>query len=87
MTKNKTARVKRARLTFKTWQTIFDSAESLQPWVQNAMLLAILTGQRLEDIALARCKRGSDWEPAFSAFIQKKPTTNDSVDFHCLDYR
>ena len=92
MTKNKTARVKRARLTFKTWQTIFDSAESLQPWVQNAMLLAILTGQRLEDITLARFKRGSDWEPAFSAFIQKKPhsikpTTNDSVDFRCLDYR
>ncbi|MBS3952778.1 MAG: phage integrase Arm DNA-binding domain-containing protein [Methylicorpusculum sp.] len=73
MTKNKTVRVKRARLTFETWQTIFDSAESLQPWVQNAMLLAILTGQRLEDIALARFKRGSDWEPAFSAFIQKKP--------------
>lgn len=35
------------------------------------MLLAILTGQRLEDIALARFKRGSDWDPAFSAFIQK----------------
>lgn len=73
MTKNKTVRVKRARLTFETWQTIFDSAESLQPWVQNSMLLAIITGQRLEDIALARFKRGSDWEPAFSAFIQKKP--------------
>lgn len=73
MTKNKTVRVKRARLTFETWQTIFESAESLQPWVQNAMLLAILTGQRLEDIALARFKRGADWEAAFSAFILKKP--------------
>ncbi|MEC4747563.1 phage integrase Arm DNA-binding domain-containing protein [Methylomicrobium sp. Wu6] len=73
MTKNKTVRVKRTRLTLETWKVIFDCAESMQPWVQNSMLLAILTGQRLEDIALARFKRGSDWEPAFSAYILKKP--------------
>lgn len=73
LTKNKAVRIKRARLTFEEWQHIYTAAARLQPWVQNSMLLAIITGQRLEDIALARFKRGSDWEPALIAYRQRKP--------------
>ncbi|WP_024299768.1 tyrosine-type recombinase/integrase [Methylomicrobium lacus] len=73
MTKNKPVRVKRARLTLDVWQSIFDAAEYLQPWVQNAMLLALITGQRVEDIAIARFKRDPEWDAAFVAFIQEKP--------------
>lgn len=44
------AKVKRARLTLETWQAIFDNAGG-EPWERNAMLLALVTGQRLEDVA------------------------------------
>lgn len=49
-TKNPRSRVKRERLTKNEWYQIFDSAEKMQPWVQNSMLLAIVTGQRRGDI-------------------------------------
>lgn len=48
MPKNK---VKRERLTFSEWQQIFSSAEEMPSYVQNSMLLALITGQRLGDIA------------------------------------
>ncbi len=54
--------VKRARLTLEEWEKIHTSAASLGPWVQNAMLLAITTGQRLIDLSIARFKRQRDWE-------------------------
>lgn len=73
LTKTGSAIVQRSRLTFEEWKKIYDAAESLQPWVQNAMLLAILTGQRLEDISLARFKKSADWEAAFIAYRQRKP--------------
>lgn len=72
MTKNNIVNVRRARLTWDEWLQIFQAAESLHPWTQNAMLLAILTGQRLEDIALSRFKRSADWEPALIAARQRK---------------
>ncbi len=73
LTKNKTVHIKRARVTFDEWLIIYQAAEKLQPWVQNAMLIALLTAQRLEDISLARFKKTADWEPAFIAFSKRKP--------------
>ena len=60
LTKNKTVIIKRARLTWDEWQQIYQAAGELQPWVQNSMALALLTGQRLEDIALANKPPGSE---------------------------
>ncbi|WKJ88795.1 phage integrase Arm DNA-binding domain-containing protein [Methylomonas montana] len=72
MTKNKPAVVKRSRLTYDEWSKIFLAAEDLNPWVQNSMLLALLTGQRLEDIALARFKKSADWGPALIAYRKRE---------------
>ncbi|WP_314154187.1 phage integrase Arm DNA-binding domain-containing protein [Rouxiella badensis] len=44
------AKVTRARLSFADWKAIFKAAEQFQPYVQNAMLLALITGQRRADI-------------------------------------
>lgn len=41
--------IKRERLTLALWQLIY--AEAKQPWLKRAMELAVLTGQRREDIA------------------------------------
>lgn len=50
------ARVMRARLTLDAFNTIFAAAGKLEPWVQNSMLLAIVSTQRLEDIGAAEFK-------------------------------
>lgn len=52
--------VQRERLTFEEWQTIYLAAENEQVYVQNSMLLAILTGQRLGD--LAKMKFSDVWD-------------------------
>lgn len=72
-TKNRTVHVKRARLTFDAWQEIHSAACSLQPFVRNSNLLALISAQRLEDIGLAQFKKGGDWDAAYSAYIQGKP--------------
>jgi enterobacteria phage integrase len=51
-----TAKTKRARLTLETFQAIYDSAAAFDPWVQNSMLLALVTAQRREDIGYATFK-------------------------------
>lgn len=43
-------RVTRARLSLEDWRKIFDMARNVAPYAQNAMLLAIVTGQRRLDI-------------------------------------
>jgi len=43
--------IERNRLTLEEWKAIFAAADKCQPWVQNSMLLAIVTGQRRGDIA------------------------------------
>jgi len=73
LTKNKTVYIKRARLAFEDWQDIYQAAEALQPFVKNAMLLALLTAQRLEDISLAQFKKGADWDAAYLAYKQRQP--------------
>src|SRR5690606_31703464 len=49
VTKAAKVKVKRERLTLEIWQAIY--AEAKQPWLKRAMELAILTGQRRDDIA------------------------------------
>jgi integrase len=44
-------KVKRARLSLEVFQSVYTVA---LPWLRNAMLLALLTGQRREDITDAR---------------------------------
>lgn len=42
-------KIKRERLTLELWKAIY--AEAKQPWLKRAMELAVLTGQRRDDIA------------------------------------
>lgn len=42
-------KIKRERLTVDNWKAIY--AEAKQPWLKRAMELAVLTGQRRDDIA------------------------------------
>lgn len=57
-TKPPKAKVQRARLTLEGFKAILAAAEkNCDPWVANAMLLAMVTGQRLEDIASMEFKQ------------------------------
>lgn len=47
-------KVKRQRLNLEEWKVIFEQAGKTQRYLQNAMLLALVTGQRLGDIAKLR---------------------------------
>lgn len=58
--RNPRANVERNRLTFSEWEDIYSAAAKYQPWVQNSMLLALLTGQRRGDIA--KMKFSDIWE-------------------------
>lgn len=49
VTKAAKVKIKRERLTLEMWRAIHDHAK--QPWIKRAMELAVLTGQRREDIA------------------------------------
>lgn len=49
VTKAAKVKIKRERLTLELWKAIY--AEARQPWLKRAMELAILTGQRRDDIA------------------------------------
>lgn len=48
--RNPVAKVKRKRLTLEEWKIIFEHASDMQAAAQNAMLLALVTGQRAGDI-------------------------------------
>ncbi|CNH14358.1 integrase [Yersinia intermedia] len=50
-TKQPANKVTRVRLNFSEWDSIFNAASELQHYIQNAMLLALVTGQRLGDIS------------------------------------
>lgn len=66
------AEVKRARLTLETYQAIWPHCEELGKrigiWHPNSVLLAMVTGQRREDLGIMQFKRGRDWEAAWLAF-------------------
>ena len=55
-TRNPSIAIMRERLTLDHFNTILEAAGNQQPWVVNAMLLAITTGQRLDDLAHMRFK-------------------------------
>ncbi|EKY1998582.1 phage integrase Arm DNA-binding domain-containing protein [Cronobacter sakazakii] len=50
-TKQPRRRINRQRLSLEEWQKIFDIADSTHRYMGNAMLLALVTGQRLGDIS------------------------------------
>ncbi len=59
-TKQPRRKVTRQRLTLEEWQKIFDIADENHKYMGNAMLLAIVTGQRLGDIS--RMKFSDIWD-------------------------
>lgn len=65
-------RVKRSRLTMDTLVPIMDEARKLnsKPWVYNSILLALVTGQRVNDLTKVRFKKGRDWDRLFKAWIE-----------------
>lgn len=50
-TKQPRRRITRQRLNLEEWQKIFEIADAKHQYMGNAMLLAIVTGQRLGDVA------------------------------------
>ena len=50
-TRNPRAKVKRSRLSLDQYHNVISAARSLDPWVVRSMQLALITGQRREDIA------------------------------------
>ncbi|ANQ00487.1 integrase [Escherichia coli] len=50
-TKQPRRKITRQRLSLEEWQKIFDIADSTHRYMGNAMLLALVTGQRLGDIS------------------------------------
>ncbi|ELQ6062917.1 phage integrase Arm DNA-binding domain-containing protein [Cronobacter sakazakii] len=50
-TKQPRRRINRQRLSLEEWQKIFNIADSTHRYMGNAMLLALVTGQRLGDIS------------------------------------
>lgn len=67
VTKAAKVKIKRERLTLETWRMIY--AEAKQPWLKRAMELAVLTGQRREDIASMLFK---DEQDGFLHVVQSK---------------
>lgn len=53
-TKQPRRRITRQRLNLEEWQRIFEIADAKHKYMGNAMLLALVTGQRLGDIAKMR---------------------------------
>ena len=51
LTKQPIARTQRTRLTLEAWKLAREHAkDDCKPWIENAMLLALVTGQRLSDV-------------------------------------
>lgn len=61
-TKKPRAKVTRQRLSLDEWHSIFAEARKMQPWAARSMLLALITGQRLTDIA--NMKFSDIWDDA-----------------------
>lgn len=61
--------VKRRRLTFDEFQAIFEKAPEVSDWLQNAMLLALVSGQ--DRSTVARWERSSVKDGIATAFRRK----------------
>lgn len=72
LTRRPDAKVQRARLTLDAFNTILESSEKMAKrrgaWAPNSKLLALVTGQRREDLVIAQFRRGADWLPAWKAY-------------------
>jgi integrase len=62
-------RVSRSRLNLEMWKAIFEAATNMAPYVQNSMLLAVVTGQRRGDIA--KMKFSDVWDGHLHVVQQK----------------
>lgn len=68
--RNPKAKVHRARLLLDQYLEIYEHAtQSKEWWIKNAIALALVTGQRREDIGLMQFKKGSDWMKAWEKWI------------------
>lgn len=81
-TKNPRARVNRQRLSLAEWREIYVQAEKMQPWVSRSMLLALITGQRVGDIAAM--KFSDIWDDALH-IVQEKTGARIAIplSLHC----
>ena len=64
------AKVKRARLTLDVFNEVLKHSEKdgRGEWVANSHLLALVTGQRREDLSNMQFRRGKDWDAAWQAY-------------------
>ncbi len=75
-TKQPRLRVKRQRLSLEEWQKIFEIADARHRYMGNAMLLAIVAGQRLGDIS--RMKFSDIWDDHLHV-VQEKTGTKIAI--------
>lgn len=82
--------VERSRLTLDKFKAINEMSKQdlKKPWIANSQLLALLTGQRLQDVHTFQFKRGADWEKMFKAWKRdlndiKVPTSDKSPMPYC----
>lgn len=68
-TKQPRRKVKRQRLSLEEWQKIFEIADSKHKYMGNAMLLAVVTGQRIGDIS--RMKFSDIWDDHLHVLQEK----------------
>lgn len=68
-TKIPRVKVQRSRMTLEHWKTIYEAAESFSPWLRNAMLLALVTGQRRGDLVKLRFR---DLHDGYLHVVQEK---------------
>lgn len=75
-TKQPRRRITRQRLNLDEWQKIFDIADASHKYMGNAMLLALVTGQRLGDIS--NMKFSDIWDEHLHV-IQEKTGTKIAI--------
>ncbi|EFE6997859.1 integrase [Escherichia coli] len=68
-TKQPKRKITRQRLSLEEWQKIFDIADANHRYMGNAMLLALVTGQRLGDIS--KMKFSDIWEDHLHVIQEK----------------
>ncbi|EOD6041259.1 tyrosine-type recombinase/integrase, partial [Citrobacter freundii] len=68
-TKQPRRKITRQRLSLEEWQKIFDFADASHRYMGNAMLLALVTGQRLGDIS--KMKFSDIWEDHLHVIQEK----------------
>lgn len=68
-TKQPRRKISRQRLSLEEWQKIFDIADTAHRYMGNAMLLALVTGQRLGDIS--KMKFSDIWDDHLHVIQEK----------------